>query len=239
MITKKKLDQEIQNDHFPNHIAIMMDGNGRWAKQRGLPRTAGHYAGMKTMRKIIRICCKMNLKYLTLYAFSSENWKRPKDEVDYILSLPEQFFDEATLQEFDENNIRVQFLGDIRKFSTGLTDMMQSTVERTKNNDGMILNFAMNYGGRADIMHAMEQIVASGIHPDEITEELFESYLYTEGQPSPELIIRTSGEIRLSNFLLWQSATSELWFTPTYWPDFNQKLLNSAIQEYIERKTRE
>lgn len=217
------------------HIAFMMDGNGRWATKRGLPRSAGHYAGMETMRKIIRDCNELKMRYITLYAFSSENWTRPKVEVDYILSLPMKFLNEATLNEFDRNNISIKFIGDLRGFSKELVESFSIIEERTKNNDGMTISFAMNYGGRNEILNAVKQLMSEGIDPEVLTPELFESYLYTKGQPSPELIIRTSGEQRLSNFLLWQSSGSELWFTETLWPDFSKKQLLEAINEFVER----
>jgi undecaprenyl diphosphate synthase len=222
--------------HFPRHIAIMMDGNGRWGTKRGLPRTAGHYAGMNTMRKMIRVCHHINLQYLTLYAFSSENWTRPQEEVDYLLKLPFKYFNHETLSELDRNNVQLRMIGDISKFSQELTEILLSVVDRTKNNSGMVVNIALNYGGRLDIINAIKKILREDKNPDDINEELIEKCLYTGGQPLPDLIIRTSGELRLSNFLLWQSATAELWFTKTLWPDFNESLLYEAINEYIARK---
>lgn len=213
------------------HIAIMMDGNGRWAKKRGLPRSAGHFAGMQTMRKIIRDCHDLKLKYVTLYAFSSENWRRPPEEVEYILSLPMKFLDEATLNEFDRNNVRVKFIGDTTKFPKQLIESFFAIEERTKNNNGMVVNFAMNYGGRMEIVNAVKKIVSDNIAPESLTQEVIESYLYTEGQPMPDLIIRTSGEQRISNFLLWQCSSASLWFTKTLWPDFTKTLLLEAIED--------
>jgi len=218
------------------HIAIMMDGNGRWATKRMLPRSAGHYAGMMTMRKIIRACYEKNIKCLTLYAFSTENWTRPEDEVSYLVNLPKLFFQNDIINELVENNIRVGFIGDITRFPKSVYDILEQSVEITKDNSGMILNFAMNYGGRAEIIQAVKNYIKDYDEDNELSEELFEKYLYSNGAGAPDLIIRTSGEQRLSNFLLWQASKAELWFTKTLWPDFNEELLQEAINDYQERK---
>lgn len=226
-------------DLVPNHIAIMMDGNGRWATKRGLPRSMGHYAGMKTMRKIIKSSSKLNIKCLTLYAFSTENWTRPVDEVDYLVNLPKLFFQEETINELVENKVRLQYIGDISRFPKEIQDIMNETVELTKENSGMTVHFAMNYGGRSEIIRAVKNYLKDNeAVRSELTEEVFETYLYTNEYSAPNLLIRTSGEQRLSNFLLWQSAKSELWFTKTLWPDFNEELLRSAIIEYRNRKAK-
>lgn len=226
-------------DLAPNHIAIMMDGNGRWATKRGLPRSMGHYAGMKTMRKIIKSSSKLNIKCLTLYAFSTENWSRPVDEVDYLVNLPKLFFQEETINELVENKVRIQYIGDISRFPKEIQDIMNETVELTKENSGMTVHFAMNYGGRSEIIRAVKNYLKDNeAVRSELTEEVFETYLYTNEYSAPDLLIRTSGEQRLSNFMLWQSAKSELWFTKTLWPDFNEKLLRSAIFEYRNRKAK-
>lgn len=226
-------------DLAPNHIAIMMDGNGRWATKRGLPRSMGHYAGMKTMRKIIKSSSKLNIKCLTLYAFSTENWSRPVDEVDYLVNLPKLFFQEETINELVENKVRIQYIGDISRFPKEIQDIMNETVELTKENSGMTVHFAMNYGGRSEIIRAVKNYLKDNeAVRSELTEEVFESYLYTNEYSAPNLLIRTSGEQRLSNFLLWQSAKSELWFTKTLWPDFNEELLRSAIIEHRNRKAK-
>ena len=230
------MPDQIKKDYFPNHVAIMMDGNGRWATKRGLPRTAGHYAGMETMRKIIRSSNELMITHLTLYAFSSENWKRPIEEVEYILSLPNKLFNTKTLNEFDQNNIRVRFIGDLSRFSNKLNEMILKVEDSTKNNSGMTVNFALNYGGRLDVINGVKKLIQEGVKSEDIDQGMFESYLYTDGQPRLDLIIRTSGELRLSNFLLWQAAGSELWFTETLWPDFSYELLVRAIEEYRERK---
>lgn len=229
------------NSMIPHHIAIMMDGNGRWGKRKGLIRSQGHYAGSKTMEKIIMDSLDIGVKVLTLYAFSSENWKRPEKEVHYLMELPVKFFKEK-LPKFMENNIRVHVSGDIDNLPMRTKLAVQSSVNETKNNDALIVNFALNYGGRNEILFAVKEII-EGIKEEKlsissINEELIENYLYTKGLPDPEIIIRTGGEKRLSNFLLWQSSKSELWFTDTYFPDFNKALLLQAIREVHKRKKR-
>ncbi|WP_236013331.1 isoprenyl transferase [Paenibacillus glycanilyticus] len=231
---KDKIDW---NYKIPKHIAIMMDGNGRWARRKGLPRSAGHYAGMQTMRQTISMCHKIGIGTLTLYAFSTENWKRPKDEVEYIIGLVGEFVQESNIRDLNENNIRVDFIGDISKFPEETQKAMNKVSNQTQGNTGLQVYFAMNYGGKSDILQAVKSIVSTK-NSDEITEELFEQYLYTSQSPSPDLLIRTSGEKRLSNFLLWQSAYSELWFTNEMWPDFNEELLYTAILDYQNRMKR-
>jgi undecaprenyl diphosphate synthase len=224
---------------IPQHIAIMMDGNGRWGKQKGLTRSQGHYAGSKTMEKIIMDSLDIGIKVLTLYAFSSENWKRPEKEVRYLMDLPVKFFKEK-LPKFMENNIKVHVSGDIDSLPMHTKLAVQSAVNETKNNTSLIVNFALNYGGRNEILFAVKEIIEgikeAKLSISSIDEDLIEHYLYTRGLPDPEIIIRTGGEKRLSNFLLWQSSKSELWFTDTYFPDFNKKLLLQAIKEVQDRK---
>lgn len=231
---KKKIDW---TNNVPQHIAIMMDGNGRWATRRGLPRTAGHYAGMQTMKETIRHCKECNIKYVTLYAFSTENWKRPQDEVDTIIRLVNEFVNDDTIREMNSNNIQVRFIGDIGRFSEETQRIMKQAAASTRSNDGMIVNFAMNYGGRNEIVQAIQSFLSDD-ERKELTEEEFEQYLYTAGCPSPELIIRTSGEKRISGFLLWQSAQAEIWFTNEMWPSFDRYGLYEAILEYQRRKCR-
>nr|WP_279590330.1 isoprenyl transferase [Paenibacillus lupini] len=231
---KNKIDW---NYNIPKHIAIMMDGNGRWARRKGLPRSAGHYAGMQTMRKTISMCHKIGISTLTLYAFSTENWKRPKDEVEYIIGLVSEFVQETNIRDLNQNNIRVDFIGDISKFPEATQQAMNNVSNQTQGNTGLQVYFAMNYGGKSDILQAVKSIVNTK-NSDEITEKLFEQYLYIRQSPSPDLLIRTSGEKRLSNFLLWQSAYAELWFTNEMWPDFNEELLYSAILDYQNRMKR-
>jgi undecaprenyl diphosphate synthase len=226
------------NGTLPTHIAIMMDGNGRWATKKGLPRTAGHFAGMNTMRDTIRVCAGINLDFLTLYAFSTENWKRPTEEVDYILSLVREFVTDSSLQEFNKNNVKVNFIGDISKFSSEIQCFMKNAVSVTHGNNGMTVNFAMNYGGRSEILHAVKVIISKGLEAEDISIDDIENCLYTSNSPSPELIIRTSGEKRLSGFLLWQAANAELWFTDEMWPSFNDYLLYKALYDFQKRKER-
>lgn len=226
---------------LPRHLAIIMDGNGRWAKKRGLPRTAGHAAGMIRVREVIRTVDELGIKVLTLYSFSTENWKRPKKEVDYLMKLPIQFL-KSDLQELIDRNVRVQMLGGVSATPSSTRSALMQFVEKTKHNTGLILNFAINYGSRDEIIDAVKQIVddvlIGKIEKDQLDESLFNQYLLTQGLPDPDLVIRTSGEIRISNFLLWQIAYSELWFTDVLWPDFSKKLLCQAIEEFQKRSRR-
>lgn len=216
----------------PKHIAITMDGNGRWGKARGLTRSEGHYAGAQTMEKIIDACIALDIKVLTLYAFSSENWSRPNDEVNYLMHLPIKFFNQK-LPGFMRRNIKIMIAGDMEGVPNKTRNAMQKAVQRTENNAGLIVNFAFNYGGRGEIMGAMKQIANEIKHGkmtlDGVDESVFEKFLYTRELPDPELFIRTGGEKRLSNFLLWQAADAELYFTDVYFPDFNMKQLQEAI----------
>ncbi|TCZ79293.1 isoprenyl transferase [Paenibacillus albiflavus] len=239
MLFFKKSPKESTYDQFdiiPEHIAIMMDGNGRWATRKGMPRTAGHYAGMQSMRETIRNCYTLKIKYLTLYAFSTENWARPIEEVNYLVSLPQLFFQDEILSELISHNVQVKFIGNLSRFPESIQDIMQKAKDLTSMNTGMVLNFAMNYGGKAEIIQAIKRYAEENQNIEELDEDLFEKYLYTKDCPSPDLIIRTSGEHRLSNFLLWQSAKSELWFTKTLWPDFDLYALKEAISVYQSRK---
>lgn len=224
--------------HIPEHIAIMMDGNGRWATKRGLPRTAGHYAGMKAMREAIRNCSAAGIKCVTLYAFSTENWKRPEEEVNYLVHLPKLFFQDEVIEELVANNISIRFIGDLSRFPASVQEIMHNAIELTANHTGMIVNFAMNYGGKSDIVQAIQRCIQEGIPYEDITAENFQAMLYTKEWSEPDLVIRTSGERRLSNFLLWQSAKSELMFIDSLWPDFNEAHLKQAIVEYQERLQR-
>lgn len=225
----------------PKHIAIIMDGNGRWARRRGLPRVAGHHAGMTTVREIIRACDDFGIECLTLYAFSTENWKRPEKEVEYLMRLPEQFF-RTEIDELVARGVRVRFIGDTSKLPAYTQETVRSSLLRTQHNAGMIVNFALNYGGRWDVLTAVQAIagrVAEGeILPADIDEELITETLSTGALRDPDLIIRTSGEIRLSNFLIWQAAYAELWFTDLYWPDFSRETLGEAIKDFAGRKRR-
>lgn len=226
---------------LPQHIGIIMDGNGRWAKKRGLPRKVGHSAGAKNFRVIARYCNKIGIKYLTAYTFSTENWKRPKDEVDDIMNLLRSYLKEA-ISDFKTENIKTQFIGDRSILTADLQELMAEAEELSKNATGMVLNLAINYGGRQEITAAAKSLcmdVASGkISPDAVDEEMLSKRMFTAGQPDPDLIIRPSGEQRLSNFLLWQAAYAEFWSSDVLWPDFSPKYLERAIDAYNNRNRR-
>lgn len=224
----------------PRHIAIIMDGNGRWAKQRGLPRTAGHAAGAEAFRRIANYCRTLGVEYLTVYAFSTENWKRSQEEVAGIMKLLGRYLEEA-LRDMEKNRVCFRFFGDLSKLSPQLQKLCRDAERRSEQYDVQV-NFCLNYGGRDEIVRASRafaQDVASGVRaPDELTEELLADYLYSAGVPDPELIIRPSGEQRISNFLLWQSAYSEFVFMDVLWPDFSPEDLDRAIEEYHRRNRR-
>ena len=223
-------------------IAIIMDGNGRWAKQRNLPRKYGHREGAKTFRKIVEYCNQIGLQYLTVYAFSTENWKRPKDEVDSIMELLEQYIDEAFAHREENDEVRTKFIGDMTALSPVLQEKIARIERLGENRRGLLVNVALNYGGRDEIAHAVrklgEKIKNGEILPEQIREEEIERCLYTAGQPDPDLIIRPSGEERLSNFLIWQAAYSEFVFMDVLWPDFTPKDLEQAIQIFQQRHRR-
>ncbi len=237
----KERIERIKNIGVPAHVAIIMDGNGRWAKKRALPRIAGHHEGMKVVRKIARLANDLGVQALTLYAFSTENWKRPKTEVEYLMKLPEEFLS-TFLPELIEQNVKVQVMGDIEKIPTHTRNAVEKAMNETKDNTGLILNFALNYGSRAEILEAVKHIckdVQNGqMSTEQINEDVFSSRLMTSGLQDPDLLIRTSGEIRLSNFMLWQLAYTEFWFTNVLWPDFNEKHFLEAIEEYQSRSRR-
>nr|WP_240627279.1 isoprenyl transferase [Thermoflavimicrobium daqui] len=240
-LTQSELLEEIRKHPIPEHIGIIMDGNGRWAKKRGLIRTAGHAAGMKRVRDIIRAADEIGIKVLTFYSFSTENWKRPKEEVDYLMKLPVKFL-KTDLQELIDRNAKVQILGEKEKTPSFTQKALEEFEDKTKNNTGLIINFAINYGSRDEILRAIHHIIddvkKGNIDKDDINEELMNRYLLTCGLPDPDLIIRTSGEIRISNFLLWQLAYSELFFTDTLWPDFTDILFYEAINDFQHRSRR-
>jgi undecaprenyl diphosphate synthase len=221
---------------LPTHIAIIMDGNGRWAKKRSLPRTAGHVAGAKTFKNIARYCNKIGLKYLTVYAFSTENWKRPRDEVKGIMNLLRDYLKDA--ENFKDENIKVNFIGDRTPLAEDIKELMKKNEEGSKNATGLTLNIAINYGGRDEITNAVKKIVNSGVKAEDITEDLISQNLYTYDIPDPDFIIRPSGEYRLSNYLIWQSAYSEYWFSDILWPDFTPRHLEKAINDYNHRNRR-
>ncbi len=216
---------------------MIMDGNGRWALSRGLPRMAGHKAGTENLRRIIRATVEFGIKYLTIYAFSTENWGRPPEEVRGLLSILEDVIDRE-LKELHGEGVQLRHLGRLEKLSPSLQDKVRRAVELTKNNDRLILNIAWNYGGRAEIVQAIQRIIQDGIAADQVTDDLVSQYLYTAGVPDPDLIIRTSGELRISNFLIWQAAYSEWYITPTYWPDFDKDEFRRALDVYARRDRR-
>ena len=225
---------QVDMSRLPRHIAIIMDGNGRWAKKRGLPRTAGHKVGAETFRSIATYCQELGIQYLTIYAFSTENWKRPKDEVDTLMNLLEQYLQEA-IGTMERDHIRLKILGDAAALSPKLQRMIARTNDISTHYQGFQTNICLNYGGRAEILRAAQLCAAAG---EDWTEENFSKYLWSAGIPDPELIIRPSGELRLSNFLLWQCAYSEFYFCDTLWPDFTRADLDKAIIDYQKRDRR-
>lgn len=227
----------IEKGNVPQHVAIIMDGNGRWARKRGLPRLAGHKAGGKNIRSVVKILAEYGVGYLTLYAFSTENWNRPRLEVTGLLKLLGRQIDQET-KAFHRENIRLVHLGRVDRLSPALREKVQAAVELTKNNTGLTLCLAFDYGGRDEIVQAARRIASAGVPAGSIDESLFALYLYNPGIPDPDLIIRTGGESRLSNFLLWQAAYSELYFTPVLWPDFGRKDIEEALAEYRRRQRR-
>ncbi len=240
MLFRKKSKNEVDFDNLPTHIGVIMDGNGRWAKKRRLPRSAGHSVGADTLKKIVTECNKIGIKYITVYAFSTENWKRPKEEVDYLMNLLLNYLRDAENTLAGENVV-IRAIGSRAELSEEIRQQIVKTEEFTKNNTGIVMNIALNYGAREEIAHAFGKMLEdakAGKLSDNVTAEDISNYLYTAGQPDPDLIIRTSGEERLSNFMLWQAAYSELWFTKKLWPDFNKDDLYQAIIDYQHRGRR-
>ncbi|HEY56953.1 MAG TPA: isoprenyl transferase [Anaerolineae bacterium] len=222
---------------IPTHVAIIMDGNGRWARARGLPRLAGHRAGVDNLRRIIRACVEFGIQYLTIFAFSTENWARPKEEVDGLMNIMEEVIDQQ-LDELDAEGVQIRHVGKMEGVRPDLQAKIRAAVERTKHNRRLVLNVAFNYGGRDEIVQAIRKMICDGVRPDEVDEALVSRYLYTADCPDPDLVIRTSGEVRISNFLLWQSAYAEWYFTPVYWPDFDKEELRKALEDYSRRERR-
>ena len=218
----------------PLHVAIIMDGNGRWARQRGLPRLAGHRAGTENIRRIMEACVEFGVKILTLYAFSTENWSRPRDEVEGLMGLISQVIDRE-LDSLRKNGVQLRHLGSLSGLPPHLQKSVQDAVAVTTSGDRLITNIAFNYGGRSEIVAAVRQMMTEGIPPDLVTEQTLSQHLYTGSQPDPDLIIRTAGEMRLSNFLIWQAAYSEFYATPVFWPDFDRSELLKAITAYAQR----
>ncbi|MBU5455777.1 isoprenyl transferase [Caproiciproducens sp. MSJ-32] len=240
-IKKNKKEIVIDKENIPEHIAIIMDGNGRWAKKRNLPRTMGHKAGVEAIRKILKEADRLGVKYLTLYAFSTENWKRPKEEVSALMKLLVEYL-KNEIRELNENGVVIRISGDITKLPKDAQEEIKKSVSLTKNNKGLVLNLAFNYGGRDEILRAVRSIAEeyknNELELEEITEERFSNYLYTKNMPDPDLIIRPSGEQRISNFLLWQCAYSEFWYSDICWPDFNEEHLHKAIYDFQHRNRR-
>lgn len=241
---KKKIEElkkSIDIDKLPLHIGIIMDGNGRWAKKRFLPRTAGHKEGMERVKEIVEVAVNIGIKHLSLYAFSTENWKRPKEEIDGLMKLLVYYL-RAELKKLNKNNIKIRILGDISKLPEGPRKEVEYAVEKTKYNDKMILNIALNYGGRDEIVWGIKNIVndikMGKIKVEDLNENVFSDYLYTKGQPDLDLLIRPSGELRLSNFMLYQVAYTEFWFSNIYWPDFREEHFYQAILDYQKRDRR-
>lgn len=222
---------------LPTHVAIIMDGNGRWAAKRGLPRFAGHQAGTENLRRVIRACVEFGVKYLTIYAFSTENWGRPKEEVDGLLHILEEVIDRE-LQELHQEGVQLRHLGHLEALPEMLREKVMNAIEITRDNQTLTLSLAFNYGSRDEIVCALREIISRGIPADEVTPEVVSQHLFTSGIPDPDLIIRTSGEMRISNFLLWQGAYSEWYVTPTLWPDFDREEMYQALVEYARRDRR-
>lgn len=230
-------DQENLSMKIPRHVAIIMDGNGRWAISRGLPRLAGHRAGTENLRRVIEACVELGVQYLTLYAFSTENWGRPVEEVRGLIRILEDVIDRE-LVELHKNGVQLRHIGQLDRINPSLKKKVLSAIELTKDNTRLVLNVAFNYGGRDEIIWAVKRMLADQVAPDDVTVALVNQYLFTVGVPDPDLIIRTSGELRGSNFLIWQGAYAEWYFTPTFWPDFGKAALQEAIDEYAHRERR-
>ena len=224
-------------EHIPYHLGIIMDGNGRWARQRGLPRLAGHRAGTENIRRVLTGCVEFGIKVLTIYAFSTENWKRPEEEVKGLMSIFARVIDRE-LNELHREGVQLRHVGRLEGISKSLKAKVHQAIDLTKDNDRIVLNVAFNYGGRAEIVDAVKRIIRDGVQAEDVTEEVIGRYLYTTDCPDPDLIIRTSGEFRTSNFLLWQAAYAEYYVTPTYWPDFNKEELYKALTAYSQRDRR-
>jgi undecaprenyl diphosphate synthase len=224
-------------EKIPTHVAIIMDGNGRWARARGLPRLAGHRAGVENLRRVIKACVEFKIQYLTIYAFSTENWNRPRDEVRGLINILEDVIDRE-LEELHEEGVQLRHLGQLDPLSPELQEKVRHAIELTRNNRKLVLNVAWNYGGRAEIVCAIQNMIADGVSGGEVDEKLVSRYLFTAESPDPDLVIRTSGELRVSNFLIWQSAYAEWYVTPTYWPDFSREEFIEALCAYAQRERR-
>jgi undecaprenyl diphosphate synthase len=224
-------------EKVPQHVAIIMDGNGRWALQRGLPRLAGHKAGTENLRRVIRSTVEFGIKYLTIYAFSTENWGRPPEEVKGLMYILEDVIDRE-LNELHKEGVQLRHIGRLERLAPSLQEKVLDAIDVTKNNDRLVLNIAFNYGGRDEIVQAIQRMMKDGVPPEKVTDEMVSQYLYTVGVPDPDLIIRTSGELRVSNFLIWQAAYSEWYITPTFWPDFDKDEYRRALEAFAHRDRR-
>ena len=231
MAEERKLEQ------VPRHVAIIMDGNGRWARARGLPRLAGHRAGTENLRPILEACVEFGIEFLTIWAFSTENWQRPETEVKGLLRILEQMI-RRELRQLHKEGVRLCHIGRLDRLPGRLQQQVQDAIEMTRDNDRIVLNVAFDYGGRAEIIQAVQRIINDGISAENVDEALVSNYLYTAGQPDPDLIIRTSGELRTSGFMMWQAAYSEYYVTPTYWPDFDRAELYKALVDFGKRDRR-
>ena len=231
------LARQLDFDRLPRHVAVIMDGNGRWAAQRHLPRVEGHRAGIEAVRDVVETSARLGINVLTLYAFSVENWKRPVSEVSTLMSLLKRYL-RLELNTLLRNNIRFNVIGRVQDLAPDIRTELKMAEKKTAGNAGMLFNIALNYGGRAEIVEAARALIASGVQPDDLDEQRFAEFLYTAGQPDPDLLIRTSGEMRVSNFLLWQIAYAEIWVTDTLWPDFRKRDLFEAILAYQKRDRR-
>jgi len=230
-------DKKPLPENIPAHAAIIMDGNGRWAKQRGLPRVVGHRAGTDNLRRVIEACVEFGIRTLTIYAFSTENWRRPAEEVNGLMNIFEDVIDRE-LPELNKNGVQLRHIGRLDELKPAFANKVRGAIEATRHNNRLVLNVAFNYGGRSEIVEAVRRIVAEGAPPESITEDVLAAHLYTGGQPDPDLIIRTSGEMRVSNFLIWQGAYAEYYVAPVYWPDFDKEQLRLALEEYANRHRR-
>lgn len=238
---ESELFQQVISSKLPHHVAVIMDGNGRWAKKRGLPRVAGHKWGMETLKEIVSCAHELGIKVMTFFAFSTENWKRPVWEVEFLMRLPEEYL-QKELPSLIEKNIVIRVMGDLKGVPEKTRKAIENALNATKDNTGMVLNFAINYGGRSEIINAVKKIskeVKEGrLNWEEIDEKIFSSFLYSKDIPDPDLLIRPSGELRVSNFLLWQIAYTELWFSRVLWPDFKREHFLKAILDYQKRERR-
>nr|WP_320026656.1 isoprenyl transferase [uncultured Acetobacterium sp.] len=228
---------QLDKDNLPEHIAIIMDGNGRWAKAKNRPRLFGHNAGMKTLKKIVRASSDAGIKIVTMYAFSTENWKRSQEEVDGLMNIAVEYFHKE-VGELHENNVKINVIGNLERLGKKVREAAVKAMNKTAANTGLILNIALNYGGRDEILNAVKEIIAQGLTPEEVTEQHISDHLYTKGQADPDLLIRTGGESRLSNFMLWQMAYTEFMFTDVFWPDFEVAVYYEMIHDYQKRNRR-